>query len=70
MVIVFVESTCDEYMCKPLGIILRSCLENGKFPSQWKKANVVPFFKKKKKKKQQKPGSKYLSPDFFTACFK
>ena len=40
---------CDESICKPLRIIFRPCLENGKFPSEWKKANVVPVFKKKKK---------------------
>ena len=40
---------CDESICKPLGIIFRSCLENGKFPSEWKKANVVPVFKKNNK---------------------
>ena len=40
---------CDESICKPLSIIFRSCLENGKFPSEWKKTNVVPVFKKKKK---------------------
>ena len=43
---------CDESICKPLGIIFRSCLQNGKFPSEWKKANVVPVFKKKKKNKK------------------
>ena len=37
----------DESICKSLGIILQSCLENGKFLSEWKKANVVPVFKKK-----------------------
>ena len=41
---------CDESICKPLSIIFRSCLENGKFPSEWKKANVLPISKKKKKK--------------------
>ena len=39
---------CDESICKPLTIIFRSCLENAKFPSEWKKANVVPVFKQKK----------------------
>ena len=37
---------CDESICKPLNIIFWSCLENGKFPSEWKKTNVVPVFKK------------------------
>ena len=40
---------CDESICKPLSIIFRSCLENRKFPSEWKKANVVPAFKKNNK---------------------
>ena len=45
---------CDESICKPLGIIFRSCLQNGKFPSEWKKANVVPVFKKKENKEEVK----------------
>ena len=44
---------CDESICKPLSIIFRSCLENGKFPSEWKKANVLPISKKKKKSNKQ-----------------
>ena len=40
---------CDESICKPLRIIFRSCLDNRKFPSEWKKANVVPVFKKNNK---------------------
>ena len=53
----------DESICKPLGIIFRSCLQNGKFPSEWKKANVVPVFKKSYRAKE-------LSLYFFIACFK
>ena len=30
-------------------MIFRSCLEKGKFSSEWKKANVVPVFKKNNK---------------------
>ena len=40
---------CDESICKPLGIIFPSCLENGKFPSQWEKANMIPVFNKNNK---------------------
>ena len=36
-------------ICKPLGIIFRSCLENGSSPQNGKKANVVPVFKKNNK---------------------
>ena len=39
----------DEFICKPLSIIFQSYLENGKFPSEWKKTNVVPVFKKNNK---------------------
>ena len=37
---------CDATICKPSELIFRSCLENGKFPTEWKKANVVPAHKK------------------------
>ena len=37
---------CDASICKPLELIFRSCLENGKFPTEWKKVNVVPAHKK------------------------
>ena len=37
---------CDESVCTPLGIIFRSCSENGRFPLEWKKTSVVPVFKK------------------------
>ena len=36
----------DDSLCAPLGLIFQSCLENGKFPSEWKKANAVPTYKK------------------------
>ena len=37
---------CGKSIYKPLQFIFRSCIENGKFPSEWKKANVVPVHKK------------------------
>ena len=39
----------DASICKSLELIFRSCLENGKFPTEWKKANVVPPHKKEDK---------------------
>ena len=36
----------DDSICKPLKLIFQSCLKSGKFPSEWKKANVVPIHKK------------------------
>ena len=37
---------CGISICKPLEINFQNCLRSGKFPSEWKKANVVPTFKK------------------------
>ena len=37
---------CGNSVFKPLQLIFRSCIENGRFPSEWKKANVVPVHKK------------------------
>ena len=33
-------------MIKPLLIVYKKCLEEGRFPNEWKKANVVPVHKK------------------------
>ena len=46
MISIWMLKICDESICKPLGITFRSCLENGKFPSEWKKTSVVPVLKK------------------------
>ena len=37
---------CGDSILKPLELIFKSCLENGKFPIEWKKANVPPVHKK------------------------
>ena len=37
---------CGISICKPLEIIFLKCLSSGKFPPEWKKANVAPTFKK------------------------
>ena len=41
------KKNCDESVCEALGIIFRSYLENGRYLSEWEKANLVPVFKKK-----------------------
>ena len=40
---------CGSSVCRPLQIIYKSCLDRGKFPQVWKKANVVPVHKKNDK---------------------
>ena len=37
---------CQQSICKPLLIIFKNCVRTGKFPTTWKKANVVPIHKK------------------------
>ena len=37
---------CGERICRPLNIIFKTCLNTGKFCSEWKKGNVVPINKK------------------------
>ena len=31
---------------KPTELVFKSCIDSGKFPIEWKKANVVPVHKK------------------------
>ena len=33
-------------ICKPLDLIFQSCIKHGEFPTEWKKANVVPVYNK------------------------
>ena len=42
---------CGNSICKPLSIIFNDCLNNGKFPHEWKKANVVPVYEKGSKQR-------------------
>ena len=54
MVSIRIIKICDASICKPLELIFRSCLENGKFPTEWKKANVVPAHEKGDKQNLKK----------------
>ena len=40
---------CGNSICKPRSIIFKDCLNEAKFPHEWKKANVVPLHKKRNK---------------------
>ena len=53
---------CGESIYKPLNLILKSCLETVPFPSDWKKANVVPVFKKDDKQLIKKSSSNFFTP--------
>ena len=48
---------CGSSICKPLSIIFDDCLKEVKFPSDWKKAHVVPAHKK---------GDKHGMKDYFS----
>ena len=38
---------CSQSICKLLDLIFQSCIKHEEFPTEWKKANVVPVHKKK-----------------------
>ena len=46
MITIRMIKLCGISICKPFEIIFQNCLRLGKFPSEWKKAIVVPTFKK------------------------
>ena len=46
MISIRMVKICNYSTSKPLKLIFQSCLESEKFPSEWKKANVVPILKK------------------------
>ena len=37
---------CDSSVRRPLQIIQKSCLDRGKFPQEWKKANLSQYIRK------------------------
>ena len=37
---------CVDSICRPLNIIVKTCLSTNNFPLEWKKANIVPTHKK------------------------
>ena len=41
--------TCAESLVEPISILANTSIESECFPSEWKKANVVPVFKKNDK---------------------
>ena len=44
---------CGNSICKPLSTIFNDCLNEGKFPHELKKANIVPVHKKGSKHSQK-----------------
>ena len=50
MVSIRMIKICDASICKSLELIFRSCLKNGKFPTEWKKGDMVLAPKKGDKK--------------------
>ena len=46
---IFMLKICGSFIYKPLEKIFKQCIETGAFPSEWKKDNIVPFYKKRDK---------------------
>ena len=62
MLSIHILKLCGESIYKPLNLIFKSCLKTGQFPSEWKKANVVPVFKKGDKQLVQNCCQIFLLP--------
>ena len=63
---------CVISICKPIEMIFQNCLRLGKFPPEWKKANVVPNFKQGDKQciKNYRPVAvKRLNGYIIITCF-
>ena len=37
---------CNLTITKPLSIIYKNCFQQGVFPDEWKKGNIIPVHKK------------------------
>ena len=55
---------CDESLVKPFFNIFQFLLETGNFPSNWKRANIVPVYKKGNKDLINNYRSVFLLPIF------
>ena len=61
MISICMLKICGDSITKPLDFTFKSCIESGKFPTEWKKAIVVPGHKKIKNYRKQ-------SSDFVAVC--
>ena len=62
MISILMLKLCGEVICRPLNIMFKTCLNTGKFPSEWKKRNVIPIDKKDDKQNVKKCRSVLLLP--------
>ena len=46
MINIRILKLCDKSIWKLLDLIFQSCIEQGKFPTKWEKASIVPAHKK------------------------
>ena len=46
MISIRMSKLSDKSICKQLDLIFQSCIKQGKFPTEWIKADVVPVHKK------------------------
>ena len=61
---------CGNTICKPVELIFKQALATGVFLSEWKKGNIVPFYKKGDKQNLKIYGSflYFLSAEIFLKC--
>ena len=46
MISIHMLKLCGKSICKTLDLSFQSCIKQGKFRTEWKKANIVPVHKK------------------------
>ena len=61
---------CGNSICKPFSIIFNDCLNEGKFPHEWEKANVVPVHKKGNKQPEKQSLKNYKPISLLPTCSK
>ena len=49
MITIRMLTVCGKSISKPLDLTFQSCMKQGKFPTEWEKANVVPVHKREDK---------------------
>ena len=56
---------CDSSIVEPLCLIFEKCLDTGKYPSIWKKVNIVPVHKKGSRQNKNKLSTNFLASNIW-----
>ena len=61
---------CGDTICNPLELIFKQALTNDVFPSEWKKSNIVSYYKKgdKQNLKNYLSAENFLKDSYLMKC--